>query len=211
MRFNIKRQETYSKSELLLRTFLGFFYILIPHYFVLVFYSIGWMFVSLGIFFSILFTRSFPKSLFDYQVKLFRYMIRLSARLYNLSDGYPGFSLDSEDENTYYDMEYTPTVLRRTMLVRTFFGAILLLPHLIILILRSIVVLFIIFISFFAILFTGEYPENMFKFMVEQMRWSYRVNNWMYFFTPDYPPFHGRELPEESMENQNEINHLVED
>ena len=37
MKLTIKHQETYSRLELLLRTFFGWLYILIPHYFVLLF------------------------------------------------------------------------------------------------------------------------------------------------------------------------------
>ncbi len=45
------------------------------------------------------------------------------------------------------------------------------------------------FIAWFAILFTGKYPKGMFDFFVGYMRWSTRVNGYMYLLTGKYPLF----------------------
>jgi hypothetical protein len=45
------------------------------------------------------------------------------------------------------------------------------------------------FISFFAVLFTGRYPEGMFKFMVGVNRWSMRVLAYRALMVDPYPPF----------------------
>ena len=44
-------------------------------------------------FWVILFTGRYPKSMFEYQVQLLRWQLRLNARKYNLSDDYPPFLL----------------------------------------------------------------------------------------------------------------------
>ena len=45
-------------------------------------------------------------------------------------------------------------------------------------------------IAWFAILFTGKYPEGMFRFVVGVMRWGYRVQAYAIILTTDrYPPF----------------------
>ncbi|RMF76954.1 MAG: DUF4389 domain-containing protein [Chloroflexi bacterium] len=60
-----------------------------------------------------------------------------------------------------------------------------------ILILRFIAVYIIFIIAFFAVLFTGNYPEGMHKFVVDTYRWQTRVNLYMNLMTDEYPPFSG--------------------
>ncbi|HVX47166.1 MAG TPA: DUF4389 domain-containing protein [Mycobacteriales bacterium] len=44
-------------------------------------------------------------------------------------------------------------------------------------------------IAFIAILFTGRYPEGMFRFCSGYVRWSTRVSSYMLGLTDKYPPF----------------------
>ena len=46
-----------------------------------------------------------------------------------------------------------------------------------------------ILISFFAVLFTGRYPEGMFDFMVGVHRWGLRVGAYVLLMVDPYPPF----------------------
>ncbi|MGB0883856.1 MAG: DUF4389 domain-containing protein [Flavobacteriales bacterium] len=198
MNYTINRQESYSRAQLLLRTLLGWAYILIPHYFVVLVYSIGAMFYGVYTFFSILFTRSFPKSAHDFFVDYTNYGMRVVATYYNLREEYPSFSLSERSEEVYFDMPYKPIVKRRTLLIRMIFGVIMLIPHLVVIYFRLIGVIIVNFIAFWAILFTKKYPEGMFNFVVESFRYFQRVGNWTRFFTTDYPPFHGRIIENEN-------------
>src|SRR5207244_12319198 len=48
-------------------------------------------------------------------------------------------------------------------------------PHLVILFFLALAALIVVIIAWFAILFTGRYPEGLFDFVVGVMRWSNRV------------------------------------
>lgn len=69
-------------------------FLAIPHYIVLSFLVIGVMFVTIIAWFSILFTGTYPKSLFDYVVGVGRWALRVTAYAFLLTtDEYPPFSL----------------------------------------------------------------------------------------------------------------------
>jgi hypothetical protein len=48
-------------------------------------------------------------------------------------------------------------------------------------------------IAWWAILFSGKYPEGMFGFVERFMRWMLRVMAYMAKMTDIYPPFNGKE------------------
>jgi hypothetical protein len=52
------------------------------------------------------------------------------------------------------------------------------------------------FIAWFAIVFTGRYPEGLYNFNAGFLRMSTRVNGFSYLLTDDYPPFGGEEAPQ---------------
>jgi hypothetical protein len=45
------------------------------------------------------------------------------------------------------------------------------------------------FISFFAVLFTGRYPEGLRGYLVGVARWGTRVGAYAGFLRDEYPPF----------------------
>ena len=66
----------------------------IPHYIVLMVLLIVWLFVTIIAWFAILFTGSYPRSLFDFSVGLGRYGERVNAYMFMLAtDEYPPFRL----------------------------------------------------------------------------------------------------------------------
>lgn len=199
MDFDIKHQDSYSRGELLLRSFFGFIYILIPHMFILFFLSIASIFMSFIAFWAILFTGKYPKGMFEFQVKFRRWQLRVNARLLNISDGYPAFGLDTKDENVTFEMEYPESLSRGTLLLRAFFGFFyVIIPHIFILYFRLIVVYVVIFIAWWAVLFTGKYPKGMFDFVVGTFRWAMRLGLYMGNMTDTYPAFTGKVLAGEN-------------
>jgi hypothetical protein len=190
MEFGIRYQESYSRGELLLRSLFGWLYISIPHAFLLLFLMIASSFVTFISFWAILFTGQYPEGMFNFQLKLQRWSLRVNARLMNLSDGYPAFGLNSNDENIKINISRQENYNRLSVLLRTMFGFLYVyIPHIICLMFLQFGAMFVRIIAFWAVLFTGKYPEGMHKFMVGVMRWGFRINIYMSYMTDVYPPF----------------------
>jgi lipoprotein-releasing system ATP-binding protein len=200
MNFYVNRQKEYSRGYLLLRAFFGVLYIGIPHGFLLLFLLIGAAFVNVITFWIILFTGKYPYWSWNYNVKLLRYSMRVNAALSNLTDVYPEFGLEGSHPEMDFDLPYQEQQSIGRLLLRVFFGVLMLIPHCFVLLFLGIGTTFVGLIAFFAILFTGKYPEGMFNFVVRTWRWQFRVSCWSTFFTDGYPKFTGRIL---EGENQN--------
>jgi len=50
-------------------------------------------------------------------------------------------------------------------------------------------------IAWFALLFTGRYPDGLYNFVAGYLRMSGRVNGFSYLLTDEYPPFGGEDDP----------------
>ena len=200
MTFDIKRQESYSRGELLLRTFFGFIYIMIPHAILLLFVGLAASVLNFLSFWIILFTGRYPESWFEFQVKYMKWNIRVNASFFNLVDGYPKFGLNQEHKGVHFDAAYPENISRGSVLLRFFFGWLyVMIPHGLILGILVYAVLIVNFIAWWAVLFTGNYPKSMFDFQVKYFRWSQRVSLYMAYMTDKYPPFTGSFDPEYDM------------
>jgi hypothetical protein len=190
MTFTVNHAQSQSRLDLLLRTFFGIFYIYLPHGFVLLFMGLWGAILSFLSFWIILFTGRYPQSFFEYQVGLMRWQTRVQTRQFNLTDGYPAFGLDSKDEAITLDVPYPDRLSRGMVLIKLFFGWLyVILPHAFVLAFLSIAVLFVNFIGFWIILFTGSLPVGMHNFIVGFLRWNMRVNLYLGNMTDTYPPF----------------------
>lgn len=199
MYLSIQHQTTYSRGELLLRTFLGWLYIYIPHGFLLLFVGLAAGFLQFVAFWVILFTGTYPEPMFQFQVKLLRWSLRVNARAYNLVDGYPAFGLEGEDDRTELNVPYPEKVNRGLTLIRLFFGIIYVgIPHGFILIFRGFYTGILMFLAWWMVLFTGEYPKRFHEWAEGLIRWQMRVSLYLMFMTDTYPAFTGDELPGEA-------------
>jgi hypothetical protein len=138
----------------------------------------------------ILFRQKYPRWWFDWNLAYYRFSMRISAYLLLLRDDYPS---TDEEQGVHIEIDY-PDVkkdLRRGMPLVKWFLAI---PHYIVLWFLYIAVCICTIIAWFAILFTGRYPKNMFGFIVGVLRWGLRVNGYAFLLITDlYPPFSGKE------------------
>ncbi|MCK4880262.1 MAG: DUF4389 domain-containing protein, partial [Bacteroidales bacterium] len=166
--------------------------------FILMFVGLWGAILQFVAFWVILFTGRYPQSMFEFQVGLMKWSLRVSARMYNVSDGYPAFGVKSTDEYTDLVVPYPEKVSRGLTLLRLFFGIFYVyLPHGFILMFRAWFVGILTFLAWWVVLFTAKYPDFMFDWVTGQIRWQMRVNLYMMYITDTYPPFTGDELPDE--------------
>ena len=191
MTFEIKRPESLSRGELILRTLFGFLYIGLPHGFLLLFVGLWGAILGFISWWAILFTGRYPQSFFEFQVGLIRWQNRVQARQLNLVDGYPSFGIDGTDPATVVEIPYPESLSRGTLLLKTFFGFIyVLIPHGFVLAFLGIGVLFAWFVGWWIILFTGRLPQGFHDFIVGYLRWNLRVSLYYpNYMTDKYPPF----------------------
>jgi hypothetical protein len=199
MYLSIQHQSAYSRGELLLRTFLGWLYIYIPHGFLFLFAGIWGIFLQFAAFWVILFTGTYPESIFQYLVKLLKWNLRVNARAYNLADGYPAFGIDGADDRTDLTIPYPENVSRGLTLLRLFFGILYVgIPHGAVLIFRGMYTGILMFLAWWSVLINGTYPKKFHGWSVGLIRWQMRVSLYLMFMTDTYPPFTGDELPGEA-------------
>jgi hypothetical protein len=78
----------------------------------------------------------------------------------------------------------------------TFFRSILLIPLIIWAAIYAIGVYVVVFLAWFALLFTGRYPEGMYNFVAGFIRFSGRLGAYASLMTDTYAPFGGGDYPE---------------
>jgi hypothetical protein len=155
-----------------------------PHYIALAFLGIGVAIVTFIAFFAILFTGKYPESMWRFVIGTLRWQERVNAYTGLLRDEYPPFAFD-DPYPANLALAY-PTNMSRMLI---FIKWLLIIPHMLALYIVGIAAQIVSLIAFFAILFTGKYPEGMFRFYVGFMRWTNRANAYVLLLTDDYPPF----------------------
>lgn len=146
--------------------------------------------VTLVAFFAILFTKKYPEGLFRFAVMAERYNWRVTSYALFMRETYPPFEFEMEldDPRTdpaRYSAEY-PTELSRWLPLVKWFLAI---PHFLVFVVLAVAGMFVLVASFFAVLFTGKYPEGMRNFLVGSMRYFNRLTAYVALLTDQYPPF----------------------
>jgi hypothetical protein len=177
----ISNQGEYNRFLPLIKWLLAF-----PHYLVLFVLLIGAGVVILISFFATIITGRWPRGLFDYVAGTFRWIYRVYAYVYLLTDKYPPFSLGGDP--TYpiqIEIPYPEQVDRWRPLVHW----LLILPFALVAGLLMQLAGIVAFIGVFVILFTAKLPEGMFNLIVNPLRWSLRASTYHVWMVTRYPPF----------------------
>jgi hypothetical protein len=147
-----------------------------------VFAVIGW--------FVALFTGQLPDGLGNFIAGYYRYYWRVSSYALFLRETYPPFGLaqgygDPGGDPAWFAVRRPEGLSRLAVLFRI----ILVIPQLIVLFFLGIALYVVIVVAFFAVLFTGRWPEGLRDFVVGVMRWVLRVDAWFLLLADPYPPF----------------------
>jgi hypothetical protein len=137
---------------------------------------IGW--------FAILFTGSYPEGLRGLASFYLRWRVRAVAYSSLLRDEYPPFG-EGEYPARLHLREATGERDRLTV----GFRIVLALPHLIAVWALGVAWGLTTVVAWFAILFTGRYPESLYGFAVGVFRWNTRVEAYLLLLHDEYPPF----------------------
>ena len=180
----------------------------IPHFVVLFFLWIALVVVSVVAFFAILFTRRFPRGLFEFNVGVLRWSWRVGFYAYSAlgTDRYPPFTLkDVSDYPARLEIDYPASLSRGLVLVKWWLLA---LPHYLVVGVfagggwaawtgtgtqwmwtSGGLVGLLVFFAGVVLLFTGRYPKSLYDFVLGMNRWVFRVAAYAALMTDTYPPF----------------------
>jgi hypothetical protein len=164
----------------------------IPQLFVLAFVQFGAMIATWVGFWTIALNGSLSPGIARFVHNSLGWNIRISAWIASLHDEYPAFALE-QPEYPAKVLITEPTLERSRGLavagILWFLKALLLIPHMIVLYFVGIAAGIAGYIAYWAIAFTGIYPDGIFNFVVGALRWSTRANAWLFSLTDEYPPF----------------------
>lgn len=95
-----------------------------------------------------------------------------------------------------YPVAYQADHVEKQSRLITFFRGLLVIPWLVVGIFWGLGALVCTFIAWFAIVFTGRYPQGLYDFNAKAHRFAARVNGFYYLMSDQWPPFDGDEHPE---------------
>jgi hypothetical protein len=143
---------------------------------------IGW--------FAALFTGALPEGLGKFIAGYFRYYWRTYSYAMFLREPYPAFApelgyTDPGDDPARFEVQPPQELSRLSVLLRIIF----VIPQLVVLFFLGIALWVAMVVAFFAVLFTGRWPDSIRDFVIGATRWYLRVDAWFYLIADPYPPF----------------------
>jgi hypothetical protein len=169
----------------------------IPHYIILAFLGIAYVVVWIISLFAILFTGRDPRWAFNYKLGVLRWAWRVGFYSYQAlgTDKYPPFTLaDVPDYPARLEIPYPEKLSHGLVVVKWWLLAI---PHYIVTAFfaggggyrNGGLILVLAIFAGVVLLFTGKYPQDIFKLVIGLNRWVYRVFAYMSLMRDEYPPF----------------------
>ncbi len=140
--------------------------------------------------FAILFTGEYPSGLFDFAVGVMRYQWRVGTFYLFMREPYPAFAVpsgpsDPGDDIATFSMSRPEKLSRGLIFVKW----LLVIPVYLVLVVLGIGAYIVLLIAFFAVLFTGKWPEGLRNYVIGVARLAFRLNVYAYLMTDVYPGF----------------------
>jgi hypothetical protein len=180
LRYDVDYAEELSRWLIFVKWLLA-----IPHFMILYALGIASAVITFIAFFAILFTKRYPRGLFDFVVNVNRWNANVTGYTGLFRDEYPPFSWEPGQYAVTYEVDYPAELNRWLPLIKW----LLAIPHVIVLYFLFIAAFVAWVIAWFAILFTKRFPRGLFDFIVGVLRWQYRVNVYTGLLRDEYPPF----------------------
>jgi hypothetical protein len=141
-------------------------------------------------FFTILFTKEVPEPIFMFRAMAYRYLWRVVTYATFMRNEYPPFSFETVAQDDGIDaatlsMDPYAEYNRWAPLYKWFIA----IPHYFVLFFLEIGLIIVWIIAFFAVIFTGEFPQALRDYQVGVFRWFFRVDSYVYLMHDEYPPF----------------------
>ena len=90
-----------------------------------------------------------------------------------------------------YPVTFKADYVEKRSRLTTFFRLILAIPHFIVIAFYLLAAEVVVIIAWFALLFTGRYPQGMYDFVAGALRYGTRLCGYAFLLTDEYPPFSG--------------------
>jgi hypothetical protein len=169
---------------------IGNLILAIPHFVILLVLSLVLNVVTIIAWFAILFTGNYPQGLFDFSAGILRYQWRVLTFYFFMREPYPAFGVPTGPGDPGDDPAKLfiarPERLSRGLI---FIKWLLLIPVAVVLIILGIGAYVALIIAFFAVLFTGKWPEGLRNYVIGVFRLGMRLNVYHYLMSDVYPGF----------------------
>lgn len=165
--------------------------LLIPHHVVLSVLGVVSGIVVLISWIVILFTGKLPAGLAGFQAMYLRYSAVVWAYAYFLTDQYPPFDFDTSPADagrSQTSVSFSPALEGRNRLT-VLLRIITVIPAYIFNLIVVVIATVCIILGFFAVLFTGRWPDGLRRFVVGSHLVSLRYFAYGLLLTDEYPPF----------------------
>jgi len=163
----------------------------IPHIVVLYLLSIVGVIAGIAAWLAIVITGKMPEGLANFGCMVLRYQTRVGAYIGFLHGEYPPFDFTAtaaDPGNHPVRIDFEPALEGRnrlTVLLRLLW----MIPAMIFAMVIQWVAQILWLIAFFAVLFTGKWPEGLLNFVLGAQRVGLRANAYAFLLTDEYPPF----------------------
>jgi hypothetical protein len=134
----------------------------------------------------LVFRNKYPGWWFDWNVNLLGFENRVLSYLLLLRDEYPSTDAEQSVHLVLPDPDGGRSLNRWMPLVKW----LLAIPHVVVLVILTIVAIVLTVVAWVAILITGRHPRGIYDFVVGTLRWWLRVDAYVFALVTDrYPPF----------------------
>lgn len=159
----------------------------IPLYLVAIVYGIGAFFAVIGAWFALLFTGRYPEGLYGFMSGVVRFMTRVNAYVWLLTDAYPPFDL-SEHPEYPVRVPIGPAQESYSRL-KVFFRPILAIPVMLIAYAMNLLASICAFLAWFYIVILGRQSQGLQDATNLGNSYICKASGYYFLLTETYPPF----------------------